>query len=116
MTEEKWLEIKDMVKEKFTVLEEKTEPIEIIVGLEEKQKIGDKEILIFEGPMGKTKIEYIVKPVVLDKKEHYSKRMGTSANTEYILSDTEFVRRIEAYTYLNNIWEKIDTSIFEDTD
>jgi len=113
MTEEKWSEIKDMVKEKFTILEEKTEPIELFIGLEEKQKIGNKEVLIFEGPIGKTKLEYLVKPVVLDKKERYSKRMGTSANTEYILSDTEFVRRIEAHIWQNDIWEKIDASLFE---
>lgn len=120
MTEEKWSEIQDMIKEKFVILEEITEPIELLVGPEKLQKIGDKEIIIFTGPMGKTKIEYIVKPVVLDKKEHYSKRMGTNAATEFILSDTEFVRRIEGYLWQpassvdgNDIWEKIDTSIFE---
>lgn len=113
MTEERWSEIKDLIKEKFEVVSSTTEPLELRTGLTEKQKIGDKEIIIFQGPMGKTKLEYIVKPVVLEKKEHYTKRMGTAAKTEYILSDTEFVRRLEAFVWQENDWEKIDASLFE---
>lgn len=112
MTEEKWSEIKDNIKEKFAILEEKKEPLELKTGLDEKQKIGEKEIIIFNGPMGKVKLEYIVKPVVLDKKEHYSKRMGTASTTEYILSESEFVRRIEAYLWKDDDWQKVDASSF----
>lgn len=113
MTQEKWSEIQDMVREKFTVLEEKTEPLEFVTDIDGKQKIGDKEILIFDGPMGKTKLEYIIKPVVLDKKEHYTNRVGSKTRSEYVLSDTEFTRRLEAYILENNIWQKIDASAFE---
>ena len=113
MTEERWSEIKDRIKEKFKVWEEKTEDLKIKTGLTEEQKIGDKEIIIFEGPRGKTKLEYIVKPVILEKKEHYTKRMGTSARTEYILSDTEFVRRLEAFIWQDNNWQKVDASLYK---
>lgn len=112
MKPDRWEEIKSMVHDKFKVLEEKTEPIEMTVGLDEKQNVGNKEILIFTSPVGKTKLEFITKPVVLDKKEHYSKRMGTSAQTEYILSDTEFVQRLEAFVEKDGAWEKIDESTF----
>lgn len=113
MTEERWSEIQDLVKEKFEILEEKTEPLMLKTGTGEEKKIGDKEVLIFSGPVGKTKLEYIVKPVVLDKKEHYTKRMGTAATTEYILSDSEFVRRLEIFVEKDGQWQKVNASMFE---
>ena len=58
-------------------------------------------------------LEYIVKPVVLDRKEHYSKRMGTSSKTEYVLSSDEFVERMEAFIEKDNVWEKIDSGNFQ---
>lgn len=114
MTEEKWQDIKGSIKDKFSLLQEKIEPIELKVGLTEKQKIGEKEVLVFQSPLGKIKLEYLVKPVVLDKKEHYTKRMGTTAQTEYVLSDSEFVRRMEAWQWNeeNQDWQKIDSSRF----
>ena len=99
-----------MILDKFEVLEEKTEPVEMKIGLDQSQKIGDKEVLIFISPIGKVKLEYIIKPIILDKKEHYSKRMGTSSKTEYILSENEFSYHLDAYLDKNNEWEKIDSS------
>lgn len=114
MTEERWEDIKGMVKDKFEILEEKREPLELKTGLTETQKIGEKEIIIFNSPIGKTKLEYIVKPVVIDKKEHFSKRMGTTSQTEYILSDSDFSYRMEAFRWneINNDWEKISGENF----
>lgn len=112
MTEDKWLNIKSMVKDKFDSVEEKIEPIVRKIGLTDSQNIGQKEVLIFDSEIGKVKLEYLVKPVILEKKEHYSKRMGSSAQTQYILSDTEFTRRMDAYIWKNDGWEKIDSSSF----
>lgn len=112
MTEEKWQDIKSMAKDKFDMLEERKEPLELKTGLDTSQKIGEKEIMIFNSPIGKIKFEYIVKPVVLDKKEHYTKRMGTSAKTEYILSDSEYVRRLDIFQKKDGLWEKIDAAAF----
>ena len=112
MTEEKWQDIKGMAKDKFKILEEKTEPLELKTGLTETQEIGTKEVLVFQSPIGKVKLEYHVKPVVLERKEHYSRRMGATANTEYVLSNNEFVRRMEAYKWEDDQWQKIDSSSF----
>lgn len=114
MTEEKWENIKGMVKDKFADVDEKIEPLELKIGLIDTQKIGQKEILIFASPIGKIKLEYVSKPVILDKKEHYSKRMGASSQTEYILSDTEFSSHMDAYKFdeTTNEWIKIDSSSF----
>lgn len=114
MIPEKWENIKGMVKDKFPDTKNTTEPITQKIGLTESQEIGQKEVLIFTSPIGKIKLEYLVKPVIIDKKEHYSKRMGTSAKTEYILSESEFSRHMDAYKFNddNNQWEKIDSNSF----
>lgn len=114
MKQEKWEEIKGKIKDQFEVIEEKKEPLMIRVGLEDSQKAGDKDIIIFQSPIGKVKLEYLIKPVILDKKEHFSKRAGTSARTEYELSETEFVRRMEAYKWneADQDWQSIDKGSF----
>jgi hypothetical protein len=112
MTEEKWQDTKSMVKDKFKILEEKKEPVELKTGLDSSQRIGEKEIIIFDSPIGKIKFEYVVKPVILDKKEHYSKRMGTSASTEYVLSDSEYVRRLDIFKQKDGVWEKMEANAF----
>ncbi len=37
------------------------------------------------------------RPVVLDKKMHYSHRQGDTAQTQYILSDTELSHKLKVY-------------------
>lgn len=115
MKQEKWQEIKDKIKDQFKIEDEATEPIELNVGLDQQQKIGEKEIIVFTSPIGKVKLEFSKKPVVLDKKENYSKRGGTSSRTKYILSTDEFVTRMEAFRWneAQNDWEQIDSSAFE---
>jgi len=112
MTEEKWQDVKYNIKDKFGILEEKTEAIELYADSDQPQKIGDKEIVIFESDAGKFKLEYIVKPVILDKKVHYSRRIGTSSNTEFILSETEFTRRMDAFIFRDGEWNKLDSNNF----
>lgn len=114
MKQEKWEEIINTIKDKFEILEEKTEPLEMKIDVDKKIKTGNKEIIVFISPIGKIKLEYIVKPVITDKKELYSKRAGTSARTEYTFSDTEFVRRMEAFKYqsADKSWQKIDANSF----
>lgn len=116
MTEEKWQQIKSMVQKNYQVLEESNLPIMIKSDTDDlaEKKIGDKEMLIFLGPSGKIKLEYTIKPVVLERKEHYSHRQGANSKTEYIYSDSEFTRRMEAYQWskTNDEWQKIDGNAF----
>jgi len=108
MTDEKWEEIKEMAKKNFTVLENE------ITELPKEYGSGTKESLIFNGPLGKIRLEFIIKPLVLSKKTHYSKRMGTSAKVDYITSDTEKVRTLLAYKWddPSDTWVEIDTTQF----
>jgi len=108
MTDEKWEEIKEMVKKNFEMLSNE------VLELPKEQGHGTKEELIFNGPLGKMKLEFIVKPLVLGKKMHYSKRMGTSAKVDYIISETEKVRTLLAYKWdlAGENWVEIETAQF----
>lgn len=108
MNDDRWQEIKDMVKKNFGILENQ------VLDLPEEEGKGTKEELIFNGPMGKIKLEYYIKPLVLDKKTTYSKRIGSDTKVEYITSDTEKVRRMQAYKWDETAdnWEKIIGEFF----
>ena len=109
MTEERWEQIKEMAKKDFEVLENN------VVDLPQDQGEGTKESLIFEGPLGKMKLEFVVKPLVLGKKTHYSKRAGQETKVDYVVSDTEKVRTLFAFKWdeAAENWLEIDSAQFE---
>jgi len=108
MTDEKWEEIKEMVKKNFELLENQ------VFELSGEQGNGTNEELIFNGPLGRIKLEFIIKPLVVGKKTHYSKRMGTSAKVDYITSATEKVRTLKAYKWdeAGDNWVNINSADF----
>jgi len=113
MTDEKWLDLKYSIKEKFEILEDKTEDLMIDVD-EGQKKLGTVDVLICQTPMGRIKLERTNKPVVLDKKVQYHRRKEGS-KVEYIYSDTEWTHRLDAYKWneQDDDWEKIDASNFQ---
>lgn len=110
MTDDKWEDLKDSVREKFEVLEEKNE-LDIMTDDIGNEIKGEKDIIIFNSPMGKMMVTKTKRPVILDKKSHYHKTQAGKALTEYIVSDTEFTNKIEAFTWddIAQDWKEIDT-------
>jgi len=108
MNDERWYNLTESIREKFGILEEKTEPIEMEVGGGQKVKRGKKEIIIFNGASGKMKLEREIKPIVLEKKLHYHRRKD-DARAEYIFSPDEFSYNLNAYRWDETLahWEKI---------
>ncbi|MBD3359187.1 MAG: hypothetical protein GF365_00550 [Candidatus Buchananbacteria bacterium] len=109
MTEERWEQIKEMANNNFEVLEN------TVIDLPEDQGGGTKETLIFNGPLGKIKLEFIIKPLVLDKKTIYSKRSGQETKIDYVTSDTEKVRTLLAFRWdkANENWVGVDSAQFD---
>jgi len=105
MTDEKWLDAKSKIREKFEIVEEGKED------LNEMEGRGFREFVIFNGPLGKMKIERTVKAIVLDKKTFGSKRMGSQATVEYIYSDTEKSSKFKAYKWSDNNWIELTAEI-----
>ena len=89
MTDEKWQETIGQIKDSFKVVEDVTEPL--------ADGPGEVEWIIFEGPLGRMKLERISKPVVTDEKALGSKRIGSDKTIIRHYSETERVYTLKAY-------------------
>ncbi len=107
MTEEKWNNIVGQIKDNFEVEDEGGEHLDEHGGI-------DMEYIVFAGPLGKMKLEFITKPVVLDKKTTYSRRIGSATKVDYIYSKSEKTSRLVAYKWDEgrDDWTEIDGSMF----
>lgn len=106
MKEDKWLDTKAMVKTKFKVINEGKEAIEDIPR-------ASRDFIEFEGPQGKMRLEYVVRPAVIDKKTTYSKTGGRAGQIDYIYSEDEFVQKMQAFKWNDELqeWEEIKAPI-----
>lgn len=97
MTDERWEALVEMAKKNFGGVELSTE--DLIVGTQDGPvKQGTKDILEFDHPdASRYRLERENRPVVLEKKEHFTHRMGATARTEYKHSDTEFSHKLRVY-------------------
>ncbi len=92
MTPEKWKNILGNVKDNFVIEEEGSEYLDEEGGI-------DIEYVVFNGPTGRMRLEFISKPVVLDKKTIYSRRVGSETKVEYVYSQTERTYKLMAYQW-----------------
>lgn len=104
MTQEKWTELLDKIKSGFTIEEEGKEDLEV----------GHKEFVIFNGSIGRVKLERIVRPKLLDTKTLYSNRPGGKVAVDYVYSDTEEVASLKAYRWsdIEARWSEIKADNF----
>lgn len=107
MTNEKWQSITGHIKDNFEVEDEGNEHVDEDGGI-------DIEYMVFKGPLGTMRLEYITQPVILDKKTNYSKRIGSETDVKYIYSETEKTSKMLAYKWNEDDeeWMEIDASNF----
>ncbi|MFA6533694.1 MAG: hypothetical protein WCT37_00810 [Patescibacteria group bacterium] len=108
MSPDRWEKLKGELKDKFTIIEEGTGELE--------GRPGSFEFLVFDGPMGRMKLELTTQPVVLDKKTTTSRRIGASVAVEYVYSEDEFSHKLGVYKWDEGreYWEEIKAKMFED--
>ena len=113
MQDDKWEALKEELKRKFKVEDEHFEDL-VAQSADGPVVSGRVEVLIFDSPLGRTKLTRESKPVVLDKKMIYSHQQGKAARTEYTFSDTEFSHKIRAYKWddYNDEWKEMDAPGF----
>ncbi|MEK7097700.1 MAG: hypothetical protein AAB906_02540 [Patescibacteria group bacterium] len=92
MRPERWENIKGQIKDNFTVEEHDTEHLDEDGGI-------DVEYLIFNGPLGLMKLEFLTKPLVLDKITKFSHRAGSETKVEYVYSKEEKTHKFHAYKW-----------------
>jgi len=105
---DKWKTILGNIKDTFSVEDEGN------VHLEEEGGV-DVEYIVFDGPLGKIRLEFVTKPVILDRKTTYSKRIGAETKIDYVYSEDEKSHILVAYKWsdTSDDWEEMDASNFE---
>lgn len=108
MLPEKWQQIVGKIKDNFKVEADGKESFEDEGGLE-------VEYIIFSGPLGRMKLEFITKPAVIDKKTKYSNRVGAETVVEYVYSQTEKNHRLKAFKWDEGIndWLEMEAKKFD---
>ena len=98
---DKWKEIKEKILGSFEILEDREEKNE------ERKEI--LEIIEFNGPLGKMRIEWVTRPKVLEKKTQYSRRIGSGVGVDYIYSDDEVTHTFKVYKWdsVRDDWQEI---------
>ena len=102
MHQRKWEDLLDKIEKMFGFIEHRIEDY--------PERRMTFETAVFDGASGRIKLERTVKPVVLDAKTTYSKRIGSEAVTDYILSDDEYVDTVQFFKWdgLAREWKQID--------
>lgn len=100
INEEKWQELVDKCQSKFSQVRlEKQATSESLI---------NQELLYFSLPNQDIKLIWSKRPKVLDKKTHYSNRVGGDVQVDYQYSPDEFTYHLEAEVEQNNSWVKMD--------
>lgn len=95
MQPDKWEQIKGQIKDSFGDGVE-----ESAVELPEPE-VGTKETVVFKGPLGRMKLEYYTRPVVLDKRTHGSRRIGSQTAVEYVYSRDQHIHSLKVFKWDN---------------
>lgn len=108
MSPEKWQKIVGNIKDNFKVEADGKEHFEDQGGF-------DVEYIVFNGPLGRMKLEYTIRPVIIDRKTKYSNRLGAETVIEYIYSPDEKSHKLKAYKWDEavNDWLEMEAKKFE---
>jgi len=100
MHPDKWPEIKTKILSGFEVLAQGETACE--------ERLENTEYLEFNGPLGKMRLEWISRPKVLGKKTHYSTRIGSNVDVDYIYSEDEATHTLKIYKWdsSSNDWQE----------
>jgi hypothetical protein len=104
MNEERWEEVLRRLDKLFGDLE--------FDEVEEAETQAVTETVVWTGPQGKMKLARTTRPLVVDKKTHFSNRIGGGTHVEYIYSKTETTSRVRLYRWVEpaNDWEEVDAA------
>lgn len=108
-----WEIMKEGLRKKFEIVEEGSEELMIETSDGPVLK-GVGDFIVMETPIGKVKLSFEKKPMVLNKTEHFSHRAGQAARVDYEFSDTEFTFKLRAYKWndIDEEWKEINADSF----
>lgn len=107
MDDERWEKMIEMARGNFQDVSVRTEDLTTETQ-DGPQKRGTMDVLEFETPRGRFRLVRENHHVVLEKKEHFSHRMGDTARTEYKFSESEFSHKLKVYKERDyDDWEEV---------
>lgn len=89
MNPNKWEQLIFLAEEKFGIDKQYSQDFVVSESSRGEKVMGKKEIVEFEGPLGKMRLEKTTRPRVIDKKVLSHKRIGSGVAVDYIYSDDE---------------------------
>jgi len=109
MNDQRWEEVLRRLDRQFGNLE--------FDEVEDEETRAVVESVTWKSPQGRMKLTRTTRPLVVDKKLHYSNRAGGQSFVEYVYSDTETTSRIRLYRWSDaqNDWEEMDAGAFGET-
>ena len=68
------------------------------------------ETVLFDVGMGRMRLQRVSRPIILDKKMLYSKRIGGDTSTEYVYSETEKSHHVSLHRWSpeESTWVEVD--------
>jgi hypothetical protein len=114
MDDQKWERLTFLIEQRCKILLHRKEGFEIAKTSTGQPIMAEREFIEFESPLGKMKLEKILKPKVIDKKVLSSKRIGGRVAVDYVYSSEEFVSEIKIYCWDNQkeSWQEADLKSF----
>lgn len=108
MNIDRWQQIVEMVKSSFDVEES---------GITNNEERGgtETEFIIFNGPLGRIKLEFATHPALMNTKTKYTKRIGADIVIENVYSPTDTVSNLVVWKWDDDSddWKAFDASIFK---
>jgi hypothetical protein len=104
MNEQRWEEVLKRLDRLFGDLE--------FDEVEDEESHSVVESVVWTSPQGRMKLTRTTRPLVIDKKTHFSSRIGGGTHVEYVYSTTESTSRVRLYRWDEpaHDWEEVDAS------
>jgi len=103
----KWENLIFLAEEKFGIDKKYKEDFEVSELSSGEKIMGQREIVEFESPLGRIKLEKNSRPKVIDKKVLHTKRIGGRVAVDFVYSDEEKVEELKIYRLKNDEWAEI---------
>ena len=104
MNDQRWEEVLRRLDKQFGQLE--------FDETEDEETRAVVESVVWQSPQGKMKLTRTTRPLVVDKKLHYSNRSGGGSYVEYVYSDTETSSRVRLFRWSEAMsdWGELDAA------
>ena len=109
MNPNKWENLIYLAEEKFGIDKQYAEDFVVAETSMGKKIMGRKEIVEFNSPLGRIRLEKVSRPRVIDKKVLHTKRIGGKTAVDFVYSEEDLVVEIKIYKQKSDAdWEEIN--------